>query len=200
MSDPYGELRLASSLSTVGNRYVSVTYLTLSSKSNHVADKLELGIIQTDLDSRSPQIEFEFDPSGQFKLHGLKPAQPPVAAVKFGDVRIEIPADCQLHEIWDGKHFALDTNLTQEVFQRFVDSSEQFPPRLSQLAKFLDEAQSCTPKDKNPSSSVFEFEALDPDGQKVKDLIEATSESEARSMIEKAGYAITKFSASKHTN
>ena len=146
MSDSYGELTLGTSNSQVGNRFVIANYLTRPAKAENDPAKLELGIIQTELNARPPTLEFEFDPAGKFKLHGVQPPQPPVVAVKSGDVRIEIPAECQLHEIRDGKHFALKADLTQEIFQQFVDNSDEFPPRLSQLSEFLEELQSRVPE------------------------------------------------------
>ena len=142
MSDLYGDLWRAESRSRVGNRHVCVTYLTRPATTKNAEDRLELGIIQTELDVLPPMLEFEFDPAGKFKLHGVSPSRPPVVAVKLGDLRIEIPADCQLHQICDGEHLALDENLSMELFQQFVDYSNEFPPKLSQLSTFLDDLAS----------------------------------------------------------
>ena len=144
------------------------------------------------------RFNLKFDPEGKFNLHGAKPPQLPVAAVKLGDVRIEIPADRQLHEIRDGRHFARDANLTKEVFQQFVSNYEHFPPRLSQLPEFLDELQTFVPKESDPDSPLFEFEAHDSKGHTIKDTIESPSETEARSLIEEMGYTITKFTVLKN--
>ena len=204
MPNPEEELLLGVSRTITGNRRVHVTYLTRVVKSDLIADKLELGnklelgIIQTELDVYPPEIQFEFGPSGKFRLYGTKASRPPVVALTMGDVKIEIPADCQLHEIWEGKHFALDTDLTQKIFQQFVDRSEPFPPRLAQLSKFLDEAQSFEPEGINPDWPVFDFEAIDPQGGRIKDIIAATSEAAARSIIEEMGYTVTQFSVSKN--
>ena len=84
------------------------------------------------------------------------------------------------------------------------------------LVKFpsIDEAQSYTPKDKDcaitkisiydPDSPgfqlpVFEFEAINPDGHSVKDIIEAPTEIEAKTRIEEMGFTITKFTARNNT-
>ena len=45
--------------------------------------------------------------------------------------------------------------------------------------------------------TVFEFEALDPQGNRISDIIVAKSEAEARRSIEGAGYNITKISVSQ---
>lgn len=200
MSDLYGDLKVGLSNSTVGDRHVTVTYLTRLAKSDQVTEKLELGIIQTELNVEPPRMQFVFDPSGEFKLHGVRPSQPPVVAVKLGDVRIELPAKFQLHEIWDGKHVSLDANLTMEIFQRFVDTSQTFPPQLSQLSKFLEKAQSCTPYVKNPDWITFEIEVLHPDGSSIKDILDAPSETAARSKIKEMGYTLTEIIALKNTD
>ena len=50
MSDLYGDLWRAESRSRVGNRHVCVTYLTRPATTKNAEDRLELGIIQTELD------------------------------------------------------------------------------------------------------------------------------------------------------
>ena len=200
MSDLYGDLWLGESRSSVGNRNVCVYYLTRPATTRNAEDRLELGIIQTELDVLPPMLEFEFDPAGKFKLHGISPSKPPVVAVKLGDLRIEIPADCQLHQICDGEHFALEENLSKELFQQFVDTSKEFPPKLSQLSRFLDDLASHAPELPNPDWITFEFEACQPDGQSVKDTISAPSETEARATIEEMGYTITKLYVRKNAD
>ena len=200
MSDLYGDLRIGESRSSVGNRYVCVSYLTRPATTKNAEDRLELGIIQTELDVLPPMLEFEFDPAGKFKLHGVSPSRPPVVAVKLGDLRIEIPADCQLHQICDGEHLALDENLSMELFQQFVDYSNEFPPKLSQLSTFLDELASRAPELPNPDWITFEFEALDPAGRSLKDIIDAPSDTKARATIKEMGYTITKLYARKNTD
>ena len=200
MSDLYGDLRIGESRSSVGNRYVCVSYLTRPATTKNAEDRLELGIIQTELDVLPPMLEFEFGHAGKFKLHGVSPSRPPVVAVKLGDLRIEIPADCQLHQICDGEHLALDENLSMELFQQFVDTSKEFPPKLSQLSRFLDDLASHAPELPNPDWITFEFEACQPDGQSVKDTISAPSETEARATIEEMGYTITKLYVRKNAD
>jgi len=50
MCDPYGDLKVAQSISSMGNRYVCVYYLTRPATTGNAEDRLELGIIQTELD------------------------------------------------------------------------------------------------------------------------------------------------------
>lgn len=200
MSELYEKLTLSESksMSTVGGRNVIVNYLT-STKPDQVPDKLELGIIQSKLNEWPPSAEFEYGPSGKFKLHGVTPPQPPVVAIKFGDVRIELPADCQLHEIRDGEHSALDADLSQETMMEFVAVAEDFPPRLSELAEFLAMvARRPREPEIDPEWIVFQFEAADPKGQMIKDIIAAPSADDAKSTIENMGYTITKFSVKEN--
>jgi hypothetical protein len=136
--DPHGELEVGESMSSMGDRYFRGTYLVRRGKWEHVPDKLELGIIQSELGSWPPDLEFEFHWLGKYNLNEVSPPQWPVAAVKFGGERISLPSGSQLHEIWDGEHSALDTDLAQELFQRFINTSDSIP-RLSQLQAFLDE-------------------------------------------------------------
>ena len=138
--DPHGKLEIGESRSTIGNRHFKVTYLTRPGKWEHVSEKLELAIIQSELDGWPPDLEFEFDWIGKFRIHGISPPQWPVVAVKLGEERISLPSGNQLHEIWDGEHSSLDTDLPKELFQHFADTSDSFA-RLSQLHAFLDEHQ-----------------------------------------------------------
>jgi len=78
----------------------------------------------------------------------------------------------------------------------------------------LDEARSYAPKDKdcvitkisiyNPDSPIFEYESRNSEGQCIKDIMEASSETEAKAtiktMVEGMGYTITKFSVWKNTD
>jgi hypothetical protein len=139
--DQYGELEMGVSRSSIGNRYFVVTYVWRPARWGNVPPKFELGILQSELNAWPPDLEFEFDPAGKFKVKGIEPPQHPVLVLKFGDKRIVIPSDCQLHEIWDGEHTSMDGKLQYEEFQRFVDSANQFP-RLSQLPKYLEETDS----------------------------------------------------------
>jgi len=44
---------------------------------------------------------------------------------------------------------------------------------------------------------TFQFEAMDPSGQEIKDVIEATSQEEAQATIRGMGYFVTKISVKK---
>ena len=63
-------------------------------------------------------------------------------------------------------------------------------------SSFANENNGCVATDVNiwkPELPVFEFEARDPQGALIADIIESASQDEALSLIENMGYTVTKI-------
>jgi len=122
--DEYEETYPTSTVLTLNDRLVMISYLVRPHRWNRDNDRIEFALIQSVPDFEMPTVEYQF--KGNEKT-----------IVLAGDTTISLPTNHTFHEIWDGNYSKLQADSTRQKFLDFLERHKN-EPRLSNLSKFLE--------------------------------------------------------------